>query len=54
MTGAELQTWRKSKDLTQAQLADRLGVAEKTVCQWEQNRRKVPAWLVKRIREEQQ
>ncbi len=35
MTGKEIKELRKSKSLTQQQLADKLGVDRRTVIRWE-------------------
>lgn len=44
MTGDELQSARKRLDLTQAALAEELGVATNTVYRWEAGLRAMPAW----------
>jgi transcriptional regulator with XRE-family HTH domain len=37
MDGTELRAWRKKRDWTQRQLADKLGVNRVTVADWERN-----------------
>jgi DNA-binding transcriptional regulator YiaG len=54
MTGPELRDARRRLGLTQSALAEWLGVAsEKTVAQWENERRRVPPWVAKRLEERQ-
>ena len=45
MTPAELQAWRKQADLTQAALAELLGVDAMTVSRWERGKRAIPPFL---------
>lgn len=45
MTAAELRAWRAAHRLTQAALAQRLGVAEYTVQRWERGQVAPPAYL---------
>jgi transcriptional regulator with XRE-family HTH domain len=45
MTGKELKGWRQTHDLTQANLAERLGVATNTVYRWESDQRAIPPFL---------
>lgn len=43
MTGQEFKDWRTKAGLTQAQLADRLGVKSNTVARWERDEMSIPA-----------
>lgn len=55
MTGQELRTRRLALGLTQAELANRLGVTVTTVTYWETGRRNMPRTaelLLERIEEE--
>lgn len=45
MTGAELKAWRQRLDLTQTQLAERLGYHRTIVWRWESGDRPVPPWM---------
>lgn len=50
MTGKELEAYRKSLGLTQAQFAERIGLQrEKSISEYENDRKAVPLWLIKRI-----
>lgn len=50
MTGIELESYRKSLGLTQAQFAERVGLnREKTISEYENGRKIIPLWLSKRI-----
>lgn len=43
MTGEELKTWRIKAGLTQAQLAEQLGVSSNTVARWERDEMSIPS-----------
>jgi DNA-binding transcriptional regulator YiaG len=45
MTPADIIAARERMGLTQARLADLLGVHTRTVCSWEQGRRHAPPFL---------
>jgi len=45
MTGEELRAWRIKHDLSQAELAELLGVGQNTISRWEQGKRSVPLYL---------
>lgn len=42
MTGNELRSWRTKAGLTQAQLAEQLGVTSNTVARWERDEMSIP------------
>ena len=45
MSGEELRAWRIKHDLSQAELAELLGVTQKAISQWELEQRKIPPYL---------
>jgi transcriptional regulator with XRE-family HTH domain len=45
MTGQELKEWRRKRELTQEDLARRLGVIRLTVARWETGTRAIPSFL---------
>ena len=45
MSGEELRKWRLKHDLSQAELAELLGVAQQTVSRWESGSRKIPPYM---------
>ena len=45
MSGEELRAWRIKHDLSQAELAELLGVKQSTISGWELNKRKIPPFL---------
>ena len=45
MTNHELRSWRLAKGLTQARLAEALGVRSMTVARWEWGALRIPALL---------
>lgn len=45
MQGHELREWRTKAGLTQAELAERLGVASNTVARWERDEMSIPAHI---------
>ena len=45
MSGEELRNWRIKYDLSQAELAELLGVTAKAISNWEVGLRKPPAFL---------
>lgn len=45
MSGQELREWRLKHDLSQAELAELLGVTSKAISNWEIGLRKPPAFL---------
>ena len=45
MSGEELRAWRIKHDLSQAELAELLGVNQKTISFWELERRKIPNYM---------
>jgi DNA-binding XRE family transcriptional regulator len=45
MTGRELKSWRKKWGLSQAALAQKLGVIRETVARWEVGIRSIPPFL---------
>ena len=45
MTGEELRAWRIEHDLSQAELAELLGVKQNTISHWETGSRKTPYYL---------
>ena len=45
MTGNELKLWRKRWDITQVELARRLGTYQVTIARWETGARKIPFLL---------
>ena len=45
MDGAELVAWRQARNLTQAQLAELLGVHKITVSKWERGERATPGHI---------
>lgn len=40
---------RKSRNMTQAQLAEKAGIAQNYICAIETGKRKVPVWTAKKI-----
>lgn len=50
MNGTELRHWRKQRRLTQADLADLLGIAPLTVLRWERGQQGIPAFLEMALR----
>jgi len=40
MTAADIETFRKTLNLSQAELADRLGVSQASVSQWESGKKR--------------
>jgi len=50
MTGKELKEWRKQRGLSQAALAQKLGVFRETVARWEIGARPIPSFLPLAIR----
>ena len=46
MTGEELRAWRLKHDLSQAELAELLGVNQNTISRWELGQRKIPNYMV--------
>lgn len=51
MTGNELKQLRVQAGLTQAELAERLGVSGSTVSRWEQNKIPIPSGIEAKLRE---
>jgi transcriptional regulator with XRE-family HTH domain len=52
MTPKQLKLYRASRGLTQKEFGQQLGdYSESAVAAWENGRRKVPKWLVKKITE---
>jgi len=49
MTGDELRTYRESVHLSIHRLARELDVHFTAVSHWEHGRRRVPAWVVRRL-----
>lgn len=47
-SGDALRNWRSVRNLTQAELADHLGIARETLVRWEK-RKVLPAIVLKRI-----
>ena len=45
MTGHALAAWRAEHSLTQAALAERLGVHKNTVAKWERGEQAIPPFL---------
>ena len=45
MTPEELKEWRLKYDLSQAELAELLGIKQQTVSCWETGTRKIPIYL---------
>ena len=45
MSGEELRNWRIRHDLSQAELAELLGVSQKAISHWEREDRKIPLYL---------
>jgi len=45
MSGQELREWRLKHDLSQAELAELLGVSQKAISHWEVGDRKIPLYL---------
>ena len=45
MSGEELRTWRIKHDLSQAELAELLGINQKTISFWELEKRKIPNYM---------
>jgi len=45
MTGEELRAWRLRYDLSQAELAELLGVGQRTISAWELGQRKIPVYI---------
>ena len=45
MTGEELKSWRLTRNLTQEELGEILGVAKNSVFRWEAGMRKIPPFL---------
>lgn len=41
MTGTDLKIWRRSLDITRAQLADALDVDQSTISRWENGKRQI-------------
>ena len=37
MTGSEFRKWRRSKEITQQEIADKVGCNKSTICRWEKN-----------------
>ena len=35
MTGAEFRTWRRSKEITQQEVADKVDCTKSAICRWE-------------------
>ena len=35
MTGAEFRTWRRSKEITQQEVADKVDSTKSAICRWE-------------------
>lgn len=46
MTGAELQQWRATNDVTQHQLAEWLQIAPNSISRWERGGALIPPYLV--------
>lgn len=49
MDAAELVTWRKGREMTQAQLADGLGVSKRTLLRWEGGDTPIPGDMEDRL-----
>ena len=45
MSGEELRKWRLKHDLSQAELAELLGVSQNTISQWENGVRQMPVYM---------
>jgi transcriptional regulator with XRE-family HTH domain len=52
MNQHELKAERKKRKMTQAQFAELLGVKKGTVTAWERGQNPVPAWIQKRLNEQ--
>lgn len=50
MTPAQLRLWREHHQLSQLQLARRLGVDHMTISRWERGTRQIPSFLLLAIR----
>ena len=37
MTGAEFRKWRRSQEITQQEIASKVGCNKSTICRWEKN-----------------
>ena len=37
MTGSEFRKWRRSKEITQQEIATNVGCNKSTICRWEKN-----------------
>ena len=37
MTGSEFRKWRRSKEITQQEIATKVGCNKSTICRWEKN-----------------
>ena len=45
MSGEELRAWRIKHDLSQAELAELLGLHQTAISHWESGKRKIPDYL---------
>jgi DNA-binding XRE family transcriptional regulator len=49
MTPHKLRSYRRKHDLTQKQLADRIGVNQSSVAKWELGTHPIPKWVGKML-----
>ena len=45
MSGEELRAWRIKHDLSQAELAELLGVSQRAISHWESEQRPIPLYI---------
>ena len=46
-----IRGWRKLRDMSQAELAEKLGVSQNKLSAWETSRRPTPEWVLARLEE---